>query len=101
MDPFLIHTWLKITFFPIKLFLCAKLTYECLFFIISTEPVAPGEESVRIRRIKPAKVAQIHAQTHLKKEREMDKKEADNLKLLPLVRVLRPDTLVAKAAAFA
>lgn len=85
----------------IKLFLCAKLTYECLFFIISTEPVAPGEESVRICGIKPAKVAQIHAQTHLERGREAEKTEADTLKALPLLSGLGPDTLVAKAAAFA
>lgn len=42
-----------------------KLTNECLSFISSTEPVAPGEESVGICCIKPAKVAQIHAQPHL------------------------------------
>lgn len=89
-------------FFPYKIvLLCKKLTYESLFFIIITEPVAPGEESVRICCIKPAKVAQIHAQTHLEREREREteKKEANKLKLFTLIRV-RPGTLVAKAAAF-
>lgn len=54
-----------------------KLTYEGLFFIIITEPVAPGEESVRIGCIKPAKVAQIHAQTHLERERQRKKHQAE------------------------
>lgn len=82
-------------------FVIKKLTYECLLFISSTEPVAPGEESVGICRIEPAKVAQIHAQTHLERGRETQKEEAASLKLSALGGVLSPATLVAKAAALA
>lgn len=77
-----------------------KLTNECLFFISSAEPVAPGEERVRICCIKPAKVAQIYAQPHLERGKGKEEEQWENRNFL-LVQVLGHDTLVANAAAFA
>lgn len=43
-------------------------TYECLFFILGPEPVAPGEEGVGVGRIEPLEVSQIHTEPNLNLE---------------------------------
>lgn len=40
-------------------------TYEGSLLILCTEPVTSWEEGVGIGRIKPLKVTQVHAETHL------------------------------------
>lgn len=44
---------------------CVKQTYERLFFILCSEPVASREEGVGVGSIEPLKVPQIHTQPHL------------------------------------